>query len=84
MEYFNPKKLLILQGMYFQSVTPIKTRPKKLLYSFLYPYPVTIKYTELGIKLKQNDFIHKTPQNYNLGHSKKTPTSSTVVFILWN
>ena len=52
MEYFNPEKLLTLQVIYCQSVTPIKTGPKSLEYFFLWPYPATIKYTKLGIKLK--------------------------------
>ena len=45
MEYFNPEKLLTLQVIYCQSVTPKKMGPKNLEYSFLCPYPVKIKCT---------------------------------------
>ena len=63
MEYFNPEKLLTLQIICCQSVTPIKMGPKNLEHFFLFLYPVTIKYTIWDIL--KNKKKHRPAQNYS-------------------
>ena len=74
MEYFNLEKLLTLQVIYWQFVTPIKTGPKNLEYFFLCPYPVTINIRNLVLSYSKVSLFTRHPKITIWDILKKTPT----------
>ena len=74
MEYFNPEKLLTLEGIYAWSIIPMEMEPRKLEYFIFSPTNKFFKQIWPFTKRKRNEFIFNTLHFDNLGHSKKTLT----------